>query len=164
MKFSPLYGIIELSMDGGIAMYFIDRNKIRELLAYIDVLFERTKNQKFASELEKLSLERIVHMQIEAMLDVGNMMIDGFIMRDPGSYEDIIDILVDERVIPAGDSDTYKEFIRLRQMVVQEYTQVDHTQLAQVLTDYRDRLSQFSTHITTYLDNELGVAHAFSNE
>lgn len=27
-------------------------------------------------------------------------MIDGFIMRDPGSYEDIIDILVDERVIP----------------------------------------------------------------
>ena len=26
-------------------------------------------------------------------------MIDGFIMRDPGSYEDIIDIMEDERVI-----------------------------------------------------------------
>ncbi|GAA3319942.1 hypothetical protein GCM10020331_028930 [Ectobacillus funiculus] len=30
-------------------------------------------------------------------LDVGNAIIDGFIMRDPGSYEDIIDILVDEK-------------------------------------------------------------------
>ena len=33
------------------------------------------------------------------MMDVGNLMIDGFIMRDPGSYEDIIDILIDEKVI-----------------------------------------------------------------
>lgn len=26
-------------------------------------------------------------------------MIDGFIMRDPGSYDDIMDILVDEKVV-----------------------------------------------------------------
>ena len=35
---------------------------------------------------------------MESMMDVGNLMIDGFIMRDPGSYEDIIDILVDEKL------------------------------------------------------------------
>lgn len=151
-------------MDGGIAMYFVDRSKIREILMYIDYLFELSEEQTFESKIEKLSLERISHVLIESMLDVGNMMIDGFIMRDPGSYEDIIDILVDERVIPAEDSDMYKEFIRLRQMIVQEYTQIDHEKMEKILTDYRKQLSQFSTHITTYLDNELGVAHAFSNE
>ncbi len=151
-------------MDGGIAMYFVDRSKIKEILMYIDYLFELTHEQTFESKMEKLGLERISHVLIESMLDVGNMMIDGFIMRDPGSYEDIIDILVDERVIPAEDSDTYKEFIRLRQMIVQEYTQIDHEKIEKILTEDRKQLSQFSTHITTYLDNELGVAHAFSNE
>ena len=36
---------------------------------------------------------------IESIIDVGNTMIDGFIMRDPGGYEDIIDIMEDEKVI-----------------------------------------------------------------
>ena len=51
------------------------------------------------TEIEKKALERIVHLLIENVLDVGNAMIDGFIMRDPGSYDDIIDILVDEKVV-----------------------------------------------------------------
>ena len=48
---------------------------------------------------EKLALERVNYLLIESIIDVGNSMIDGFIMRDPGSYEDIIDILVDEKVM-----------------------------------------------------------------
>ena len=158
------YGIIKGTMDGGIAMYFVDRSKIRERLAYIDYLFDVTNEQTFTTDLEKLSLERMTHIMIEAMLDVGNMMIDGFIMRDPGSYEDIIDILVDERVIPEEDSERYKQLIRLRQMLVQQYTDIDHAQLEQVIQGNKEQLSQFSKHVTTYLDNELGVAHAFSNE
>ena len=47
----------------------------------------------------QLALERMVQISIDSVLDVGNAMIDGFIMRDPGSYEDIIDILLDEKVI-----------------------------------------------------------------
>lgn len=151
-------------MDGGIAVYFVDRSKIRETLQYIDHLFACTENQAFQTDLEKLSLERMTHMLIESMLDVGNMMIDGFIMRDPGSYEDIIDILVDERVIPEEESTYYKELIRLRPMIVQSYTKIDHALLEKVITDYKKTLTKFSAHVTTYLDNELGVAHAFSNE
>lgn len=145
-------------------MYFVDRSKIRETLQYIDHLFNITDNETFETEMEKLSLERITHMLIEAMLDVGNMMIDGFIMRDPGSYEDIVDILVDERVLPEEDSVYFKELVQLRQMIVQEYKNIDHAKLRAVITDHKQQLAMFSTHIETYLDNELGVAHAFSNE
>lgn len=145
-------------------MYFVDRSNIRETLTYIDDLFKTTEHQSFETTIEKLSLERITHMLIEAMLDVGNMMIDGFIMRDPGSYEDIVTILVDERVIPEEDGPYFKQFIELRQMVVQEYKQIDHEKLRAVITDHKQQLAMFSTHIETYLDNELGVAHAFSNE
>ena len=48
------------------------------------------------------------------MLDVGNSMIDGFIMRDPGSYDDIIDILEDEKVITTEMSESYKRVVPLR--------------------------------------------------
>ncbi|MFC4558644.1 DUF86 domain-containing protein [Virgibacillus kekensis] len=145
-------------------MYFVDRKKIEETLEYFNTLLKEVSNHKFETFAEKLYLERTVHMAIESILDVGNMMIDGFIMRDPGSYEDIIDILVDEKVVPEHDADDYKSFIELRKMVVKEYLQIDHTALAEALRNNNDLLNSFSDHIRSYLDNELGVANAFSNE
>ncbi|HLR71218.1 MAG TPA: HepT-like ribonuclease domain-containing protein, partial [Pseudogracilibacillus sp.] len=88
-------------------MYFVDRSRIEKTLAYMEDVLNELKNVRISSFSEKLGLERIVHVLIESVLDVGNMMIDGFIMRDPGSYEDIIDILVDEEVIPAEDEADY---------------------------------------------------------
>jgi uncharacterized protein YutE (UPF0331/DUF86 family) len=95
---------------------------------------------------------------------VGNMMIDGFIMRDPGSYEDIIDILIDEKVLPAEEEDAYKTFIRTRKKIVNEYTDLDHAILKQTLVDNQPILEGFSNRIRGYLNNELGVANAFSKE
>lgn len=146
-------------------MYFVNRSDIEKRIDMIDndLKFVRNK-QSFTSEIEKLALERIVHVMIEAVIDVGNMMIDGFIMRDPGSYHDIIDILIDEKVIPSEDEAAYKALIDLRQMVVREYLQVEHEQLEHVLFTYMNVFSKFSTHIRAYLDNELGVANAFAKE
>jgi uncharacterized protein YutE (UPF0331/DUF86 family) len=145
-------------------MYFVDREKIEQILNYIDKLLREFDQHSFNSPLEKLSLERLVHMIIESTVDVGNMMIDGFIMRDPGSYEDIIDILVDEKVIPASDQESYKEVIKLRSTVVRDYIEIDHRLLQETIISRKSALDQFSSYIRTYLNNELGVAHAFSND
>ncbi len=145
-------------------MYFVDREKIEQILQYIDELLHEFDQYSFASPLEKLSLERLVHMLIESTLDVGNMMIDGFIMRDPGSYEDIIDILVDEKVIPSSDQEAYKDVIKLRNAVVRDYVKIDHQLLQETLIKNKAKLDQFSSYIRAYLNTELGVAHAFSND
>lgn len=146
-------------------MYFVDRNEIRETLVYTNKLLETfDKTMTIDSMPDKLSLERMVQMVIESILDVGNMMIDGFIMRDPGSYEDIVDILIDEKVLPEQDESKYKALIKLRQMVVQDYLVVDHELLRSTMVESEKALQQFSSHVIKYLDNELGVAHAFSNE
>lgn len=144
-------------------MYFVDREKIEEILTYIDKILQEFDGNTFKSPLEKFSLERLVHMLIESTLDVGNMMIDGFIMRDPGSYEDIIDILVDEKVIPAADQESYKEVIKLRNAVVRDYLEVDHQLLLETMVNNKNKLGQFSSYVRSYLNTELGVAHAFSN-
>ncbi len=146
-------------------MYFVNRSEIEAIIANMDELLQEVTDQTtFSSPLQQLGLERLVHILVESILDVGNMMIDGFIMRDPGSYHDIIDILIDERVLPQEEEQGYKGFIDLRQMIVQDYLTMDHRKLQAVFFENREVINQFSKHIRHYLNNELGVANAFSNE
>lgn len=145
-------------------MYFVERDKIESTLLYMEGLLRETENNSFQSFLDKLAYERMVHMTIESMLDVGNMMIDGFIMRDPGSFTDIIDILVDEKVLRMEEGDAYKEVINLRHLLVKDYLQMDHNKLYEVVTKHKQVLELFSQRIRNYLDNETGVATAFSND
>jgi uncharacterized protein YutE (UPF0331/DUF86 family) len=145
-------------------MYFVDREKIEEILVYMNDQLSIVNNQSlWESMTQKLALERIGHTLIESVLDVGNSMIDGFIMRDPGSYEDIIDILLDEKVIDGSMSGDLKRLIEQRKVLVQEYTKVDHGDLLHILNDVHSTLEQFPTKVRSYLENELGPVSAFKN-
>ena len=54
--------------------------------------------------------------------------------------------------------------IDARKMLVQHYYDIDDAILENIIEEQIDKLKQFSVHIRSYLDNELGVANAFSNE
>lgn len=147
-------------------MYFVDRKKISVTLTYMKSivhLIETTPNMT-SSDLGKLALERIAQNIIESMIDVGNSMIDGFIMRDPGSYDDIIDILTDEKVITAEMDSPLKNVIALRKMLVRDFMSVNHQQIATVLQNNLDVLKKFPESIEHYLTHELGPVSAFLPE
>ncbi len=147
-------------------MYFVDRNKITNNLSHLDELisiFETTDNW-LGDEIHKLALQRIGHNVMEAMMDVGNLVIDGFIMRDPGSYEDIIDIFVDEKVITPEMDAPLKAVVGLRKMIVREFIAVDNEEILTVLTSNLSALKQFSSKVEDYLLNELGPVSAFLPE
>lgn len=147
-------------------MYFIDRNNITTTLTYMNSIVNVIdKTSKFQlGEVEELALERIAQNIIESIIDVGNSMIDGFIMRDPGSYDDIIDILLDEKVITADMESSLKEVLSLRKMLVREFMNVDHQLVAQILMKNIDTLNEFPKKIDLYLTNELGPVSAFIPE
>ncbi|MEK4426758.1 DUF86 domain-containing protein [Solibacillus sp. FSL K6-1523] len=147
-------------------MYFVDRNKITLNLAHLDellALFEAKKDW-LADDISKLALQRIGHNVMEAMMDVGNLIIDGFIMRDPGSYEDIIDIFVDEKVITPEMDAPIKAVVGLRKMIVREFIAVDNEEILHVLTENLPIMKQFSGKVQDYLTNELGPVSAFLPE
>lgn len=150
--------------NGGILLYFVNRKEIINKLEFIDSMLSFINEKHATTDIGRLGIERAVHVTIEAILDVGNMMIDGFIMRDPGSYTDIIDILVDEQVIPKHDKQSYVTLINQRDMLVRNYLSVNHEQMLMALIAHKNVLEQFSHHVRKYLNNELGVANAFSNE
>lgn len=147
-------------------MYFVDRKKITKNLAHLDSLVEIFEQEQdwHKNEVTKLALQRIGHNVMEAMMDVGNVMIDGFIMRDPGSYDDIIDILVDEKVIPTEMDAPLKEVVGLRKMIVREFLDVNNEEIVRVLKVNLPALKQFSSKVEAYLTNELGPVSAFLPE
>lgn len=146
-------------------MYFVNRSKIAATLTYMDRLlaaFERKK--EWEGLLDQLALERLALNVIESIIDVGNSMIDGFIMRDPGSYEDILDILLDEKVISEEMHQPLLQVISMRKMLVREFAETDHAELTEVLTRSMSELKKFQPCIQTYLADELGPVSAFSPE
>jgi uncharacterized protein YutE (UPF0331/DUF86 family) len=143
-------------------MYFVDREQIEATLQFLDKQINFYENQEsWISPMEKSALERTAHTMIEAVLDVGNAMIDGFIMRDPGSYEDIIDILDDEKVVTADMSKGLKRIVQFRKILVQQYTDINHASLQQAFTAELSHLKLFSAKVREYLTNELGPVSAF---
>lgn len=151
---------------GALSMYFVDRNKITLNLTHLDELLAifESKHNWLDEDISKLALQRIGHNIMEAMMDVGNLMIDGFIMRDPGSYEDIIDILVDEKVITPEMDAPLKAVVGLRKMLVREFMTVNNEEVVDVLTANLSVLKQFSGKVNDYITNELGPVSAFLPE
>lgn len=151
---------------GAFLVYFVDRNKITKNLQYLDGLLANLESEDswLENDIKKLAIERIGHNVMESMMDVGNLMIDGFIMRDPGSYEDIIDILIDEKVVSTEMEAPLKAVVGLRKMLVREFTDVDVQEVVNVLTTTLPALKQFSPAVNSYLTNELGPVSAFLSE
>ncbi|WP_311607593.1 DUF86 domain-containing protein [Peribacillus simplex] len=145
-------------------MYFVDRQKIEQILGFLEKqlgLFEGHDN--WDGDLSELIAERLIQTSIDSVLDVGNAVIDGFIMRDPGSYEDIIDILQDEKVISEEKAIQFKKVLPLRKMLVQDFIEVNHTELHAVFSENIEAFQQFPDLVRNYLTNELGPVSAFKN-
>jgi uncharacterized protein YutE (UPF0331/DUF86 family) len=146
-------------------MYFVNRENIHQTTGYISKLILLFKEkQQWTELLDHLALERLSQNIAVVIIDTGKQLIDGFIMRDPGSYEDIIDILVDERVVPPSDEEGLKEVVKLRKNLVNEYTKIDQTLVLATLEKYQENIASFPEKVRKYLEQELGPVSAFSPE
>lgn len=144
-------------------VYFVDQKLIEEKLTLMDDHLQFFNSKKdWTTIADKLVLERVIHIVIEAIIDVGNSVIDGFVMRDPGGYEDIINILIDEKVVTEKNGESLKVVIPLRKMVVRDYTKIDHHAIKQIFTENFEALTNFVPSIKQYLKDELGQVTAFT--
>lgn len=146
-------------------MYFVNRQSIIERIEVINSMLEYYEaNSCPNNKIEELAFERMAHIFIDSILDIGNAMIDGFIMRDPGSYDDIIDILMDEKVISASIGEAIKQLIPIRKHLLQDYTTSIIENIVSTFSEHINGYKEIPTAIQMYLDQELGVVNAFSSE
>ncbi|MFM1653686.1 DUF86 domain-containing protein [Brevibacillus sp. B_LB10_24] len=143
-------------------MYNVDTNRIEEVLAYMERSVEllrgltaREDAQLMDDPVAMAAAERGLHLSLEAIADVGNALIDGFIMRDPGSYADIVEILRDERVIDDAEAKVLTDVVAFRKQLVIEYTQVPALDMLRLIRRSLDSLAQFPVRVRSYLKAEL---------
>ncbi|WP_020007834.1 DUF86 domain-containing protein [Salinicoccus albus] len=129
-------------------MYFVDKDDLIRRLDYIEDLTAQFE------QAEGMALERICHMLIESSVDVGNMIIDAFILRDPGSYQDVMDIMENEGVIPAEDNRRFGETFKWRNELTRKYMNLDRSEMK----------NAFNRNLSAYRDYKQNVYNFFENE
>jgi len=143
-------------------MYDVNTNRIEQVLNHMDnmlILIRQitaTEDAEIAGNpLTLAALERAMHLCIEAIADVGNALIDGFIMRDPGSYTDIVEILRDERVIDDQQASRLTEVVAFRKQLINEYTDVPVAELISLARGSAATLEQFAPAVRDFISKEL---------
>lgn len=140
-------------------MYYVNRTGIDERLACVpdvaQALSELATDWR-GTLLQGLAQERALHLAVEIVTDVGSSLIDGFLMRDASSYEDIIDIIAGESVVPADVAAPLRTLVTLRKPLVQDYAVWARSDLHRLTPELPSLLRRFSEHVREYLRSELG--------
>ncbi|HZG15268.1 MAG TPA: DUF86 domain-containing protein [Candidatus Bathyarchaeia archaeon] len=142
-------------------MYDINTARIEDRLTHMDrmlsamrQLTQENGQALIDNPIGLLAMERALHTCIEAIVDVGNAMIDGFIMRDPGSYADVVEILRDEKVLTDAQAQQLTEVVEFRKQLVNEYTQVPAADMVELVQQSVEMLAQFAPAVRIYIQKE----------
>lgn len=73
----------------------------------------------------RAAAERALHIALESLTDIGNIMIDALVMRDAASYEDIFDILTEENVFDQEFAAHFRPVVLFRKKLAHEYMQLN---------------------------------------
>lgn len=139
-------------------MYFVDKELLNKRLAYIEDLTGQVDTEN------NLAFERTCHMLIEAAVDVGNMIIDAFILRDPGNYSDVIDILAQEKVMTEADAEQLKNTLKWRVELTRNYQDIDHEAMRKDFKDNIDAYKNLKNSIEHFYENDPQAVTAFSSD
>lgn len=139
-------------------MYYVNEKLIQERLACLPELsgaLEQAAREWKGEVAQGLVQERALHLAAEIVTDIGNALIDGFIMRDPSSYEDIVDIMEMEKVLEPRLAAPLRELVLLRKTLVQDYVQWPRAELHRLTPELPRLLADFAEAIGAYLEQEL---------
>lgn len=93
-------------------------------------------------------------MLIESSVDIGNMIIDAFILRDPGNYKDVIDILELEGVISKDTQNHINDTVEIRKQFAHHYTELEVETLVPLFDTSIPYYRQFVKEVTQFLKKE----------
>ncbi|RIV28712.1 DUF86 domain-containing protein [Alicyclobacillaceae bacterium I2511] len=96
--------------------------------------------------------ERALHVCLESATDAASSLIVGLVMRDPGSYEDIFRIMVDESVVPKEWFNNFTGALGLRERLIHKYDQLTANEVLSGVRQYPSTLQQFVEFMEKYLE------------
>ena len=99
-----------------------------------------------------LAAERALHTSVEYTTDIGSLIIDALVMRDPGSYADIIKVLVEEQVLPEAWFQEFEPIFPLRARFIRDHAHIKPAEVKNAVQAHAHQFTIFVNCIRRYLD------------
>ncbi|GIP38103.1 hypothetical protein J31TS4_13830 [Paenibacillus sp. J31TS4] len=141
-------------------MYYVNQEQIGNRLTFLPQVGQAAKELASGWKndiLHAFAQERVLYLGIEAVTDVGSFLIDGFMMRDASSYEDIVEILIGEQVFDPATGAKLLELVRLRRAIAQDYTSWDRSAMHPLLPELPEVFEVFARSVEAFVRKELGA-------
>ncbi|MNR17019.1 hypothetical protein D3C85_1336570 [compost metagenome] len=99
--------------------------------------------------------ERVLHLAIETVTDIGSLLIDVFILRDASSYEDIVDIVYGEGAYSDSLKATLLQLMKLRKPLVQDFAELDRQVLHPLIPQLPSVFEEFTSSVRAFIKSEM---------
>jgi uncharacterized protein YutE (UPF0331/DUF86 family) len=141
-------------------MYFINHEQIDGRIQFLTVLAEASQQLEAQWAQGKhltwqLSQERVLHLAIETVTDIGSLLIDAFILRDASSYEDIVEIVHGEGAYSESLTETLLQLVKLRKPLVQDYVEWSRQDLHPLIPKLPAAFEEFAASVRAFIKSEL---------
>ncbi|ADG05268.1 type VII toxin-antitoxin system HepT family RNase toxin [Kyrpidia tusciae] len=137
---------------------FLDRSWVRARLELMSSYAEGVKEVKgrgrsaFDSDpLIRMAAERSLHMSIECLIDGCNHIIDGYAMRDPVSYQDILQIMMEEGIFDRSFGESFLPVADLRRLLAKDYDRLTPEQVWDAVEKYADAFDEARRSLEKFL-------------
>ena len=140
------------------------RKRLDKLDEYVRILHELQKVDRlqFVSDYHAYGLaERYLHLAIECLLDISQMLVSGLGLRKPERYQQSIDILAKADVLSGAMAQRLEGIAGFRNILVHGYLDVDRDLVYQYMQEKLDDLQLFAQEVIRFMrsDRANGEAH-----
>jgi uncharacterized protein YutE (UPF0331/DUF86 family) len=148
------------AIEEGTTMY-IDDSLREKVGAILDVLSERagwlselaSREDAWWETVEtRWAAERALHVAIECTTDAANDIIDAVIMRDPGSYIDIVRVLMEEHVVEQHWFKRFEQMLPIRDKLIRKHTDLSPEQVRDAVREYASLFQPYVAAVRSYLN------------
>lgn len=143
-------------------LYPLDEAKVEGLLKFIEAqqpvlqrIVEAGALPLEEDVVHRLAAERLLHVLTEAVTDVFAQIIDGLMLRDAGSYQDMVDIMMLEGALPEEYGERIGKLVAFRSRLVRDYQHVTVADLTEMVQLAGRLIPLFAGYIREFLRREL---------
>lgn len=127
-------------------------SRIREYVKRLKELGRLTP-EEFVSDFKAVSsAERLLHISIEACLDIGNHIISRSGLQRPREYKDIFIILGKEGILPYAFAERLVPMVKFRNRLVHLYWEISKEELYGIIQTNLQDIEEFVQYIVQYLE------------
>jgi uncharacterized protein YutE (UPF0331/DUF86 family) len=97
------------------------------------------------------STERLLHLGIEAAIDIGNHLISDLRLRKPENNRQIFEILAEDKIIPGALAENLGKMVQFRNILVHDYVKLNREIIFDIVINNLDDIENFVRIIVDYI-------------